>query len=98
MRTHSSYEVDNIQPKALQAMTSDVAEPLAMAYQHCLEENTIPTHCKRMDGISIQKEGSCTDPSVYHPITLLPVFSKFMESIITDALIQYMKNQSKIAP
>ncbi|CAH8491322.1 unnamed protein product [Dicrocoelium dendriticum] len=90
LRIHSSPGADNIRPKALQAVASDLAEPLAVFYQRCLEEHRIPPVWKQGVITPIHKGGSRTDPANYRPITLLPVLSKVMKPIITDALIQYL--------
>ncbi|CAI2738983.1 unnamed protein product, partial [Dicrocoelium dendriticum] len=98
LRIHSSPGADNIRPKALKAVASDLAEPLTVFYQRCLEENLIPPVWKQGVITPIHKGGSRTDPANYRPITLLPVLSKVMESIVADALMQYLESHNLIAP
>ncbi|CAH8456933.1 unnamed protein product, partial [Dicrocoelium dendriticum] len=46
----------------------------------------------------IHKGGSRTDPSNYRPVSLLPILSKVMESIVADALVCYLENCNIITP
>ncbi|CAH8663532.1 unnamed protein product [Dicrocoelium dendriticum] len=75
LRIHSSPGADNIRPKALQAVASDLAEPLAVFHQRCPEENRFPPVWKRGVTTPIHKGDRRIDPVNYRPITLLPVLS-----------------------
>ncbi|CAH8559385.1 unnamed protein product, partial [Dicrocoelium dendriticum] len=46
----------------------------------------------------IHKGGSRTDHSNYRPVSLLPILSKVMESIVADALVCYPENWNLITP
>ncbi|CAH8461816.1 unnamed protein product [Dicrocoelium dendriticum] len=98
LRKHSSPGIENIRPEALGAAASQLAVRLAQLFQRILDQHQVPA--MGMLGIitPIHKGGSRTDPSNYRPVTLLPILSKVMESIVADALVCYLENCNPITP
>ena len=46
--------------------------------------NSFPRSCKIAEVKPLFKKGSKTDPQNYHPISLLPLLSKIIETIVHD--------------
>ncbi|CAH8500892.1 unnamed protein product [Dicrocoelium dendriticum] len=91
-REFNSPGADDIHPKALKVVAMSLAEPLAIFFQRCLNEMHVPTMWKHGIIKPIYKSGSHAEPENYRPITLLPVISKVMESIVAEALMGYLEN------
>ncbi|CAH8480123.1 unnamed protein product [Dicrocoelium dendriticum] len=98
LRKHSSPGVDAIRPEALGVAANQLAGHLAQFFQHCLDQNQVPAMWKLGIISPIHKGGSRSDPSNYRPVTLLPILSKVMESIVADALVCYLENCNLITP
>ncbi|CAH8525223.1 unnamed protein product [Dicrocoelium dendriticum] len=95
VRKHSSPGVDTIRPEALEAAASQLSGPLA---QRCLDQNQVTAMWKLGIIAPIYKGGSETDPSNYRPVSLLPILSKVMESIVADTPVCYLENCNIITP
>ncbi|CAH8620209.1 unnamed protein product [Dicrocoelium dendriticum] len=92
LREYSSPGADDILPEALKVANMSLAELLATLFQQCLNEMHVPKMWRHEIITPICKSGSRIEPVNYRPITLLPVISKIMESIVAEALMEHLKN------
>jgi hypothetical protein len=84
LRLNAAAGIDNISPRTLSYTVSDLATPLSTYFQRLFDTSSIPAQWKTGIITPIYKGGRRSDPACYRPITLLPVISKVMESIIAD--------------
>ena len=98
LRCNTSPGVDDINPRMLKETASYLAGPLACFFQRCFDAKTIPSMWKKGIISPIFKGGSRTDPANYRPVTLLPVLSKVMESIVADDMMHFLEQNNIIAP
>ena len=66
-----------------------IAEPLGILFLSFLEEGVDPDDWKKSNVVPIHKKESKNLIKNYSPISLLPVFSKVLESIIFNSLFSY---------
>ena len=98
LRSNTSPGVDGINPRMLKETAGHLADPLACFFQRCFDTQTIPSMWKKGLITPIFKGGSRTDPANYRPVTLLPVLSKVMESIVADDIMHFLEQHKIIAP
>ncbi|CAH8490734.1 unnamed protein product [Dicrocoelium dendriticum] len=98
LREFSSSGADSIRAKGLKVAAMSLAGPVAIFFQRCLNEMHVPTMWKHGIITPIYKSGSRAEPANYRPITLLPVISKVMESIVAEALMGYLENNQILVP
>lgn len=98
LRDYSSTGSDNIKPKALKTAATKLAEPLSQIFQRCFDEHHVPADCKPGIITPIFKGGSRSDATNYRPVTLLPVLSKVMETIVAEALVDHLEKANFLAP
>ena len=92
LRQNSAPGVDGIRPKVLTALANSLSEPLAELFQQSFNTGALPSEWQKGVITPIYKGGRRSDPANYRPITLLPVVSKVMESIIADSLSEYFES------
>ncbi|CAH8547563.1 unnamed protein product, partial [Dicrocoelium dendriticum] len=97
LREYSAPGIDMICPKVLKTLAPTIAAPLATFFQGLLNSHTLPSEWKNGIITPIYKGGKRSDPANYRPITLLPVLSKVMESVIADGLTRYFESQQIIS-
>ena len=98
MRANSSPGSDNIHPQPLQSVANQIAEPLATLFQQMFDGTLLPQSWKQGIISPIYKGGCRSDPANYRPVTLLPVLSKVMESIVADFVMDHMERHNILSP
>ena len=80
---------DNISPRLLRQCASELARPLASLFSHCLQTGTWPTAWKTSNVVPVHKKGGKNVVKNYRPVSLLPVLSKVLESIVTSRITEH---------
>ena len=65
------------------------------SFNKSLESVLIPDDWKLADVTAIFKKGTKSDPGNYGPVSLTCVACKLLESLITDAVVQHMTDNSR---
>ena len=76
-------------------MTWPVIGPHVLAVVNAsLVSGVLPNDWKRATVVPIHKSGSTAEPSNYRPVSLLPVVSKLVESVVCSQLLEYLLSHS----
>ena len=89
---------DNIPTTILKASIVNIAYPLACIINNSIREGIFPDSQKIAKICPIYKSGDKTDTNNYRPISLLPVFSKIFETLISTRLTQYLHQNLILNP
>ena len=96
---------DEISVSMLQLCPREIAVPLFLIFQKCLDTGKFPDSWKYANVQPIHKKGNRQLKSNYRPISLLPICGKILEKIIFDNLYHFLnlnnlisKNQSGFRP
>ena len=73
----------------MRELANDIATPLSILYKKSLNEGA---HNKWLKAVitPIYKKGLKSDPGNYRPVSITSVISKIMESIVRDAIVEYL--------
>ena len=91
LKSKKSMGPDNITPYLLKTARPYIVESLTYVYNLCIERNIFPTALKNAKVVPLPKTNDSSDPSIYRPISLLPVISKPLERHIHKHLLQYLE-------
>ena len=91
---HKATGPDNISPRVLKKCSTELAAPLSMVFNHCLDAGQWPSLWKCSNVIPVHKKGARTVIKNYRPVSLLPIISKVFEHLIhRETLDHCMKNK-----
>jgi hypothetical protein len=90
LKSKTSQDLWYISTKLLKTVIVDIAEHLAIIFNRCLESGDFPDLLKMARVIPIFKKGERSDLNNYRPISVLPVFSKIFEKIVTKQLTTFL--------
>ena len=77
-------------------MNGALGKPLAILYQNALAKGKIPNYWKHTKVTAIFKKGEQRGQNNYRPVSLTCISCKFIESIIRDQIMKYMKIQTSL--
>ena len=90
LKPNSAPGPDKHWPRVLHDLADVLCTPLAIVYQKCLDECSVPDDWKLANITPVFKKGSKGTPGNYRPISLTSVLCKVMESVIKDAIIAHI--------
>lgn len=93
LKSSSCPDVYGISPDALKLCPQIMAVPLTRVIQKCLSENKFPKLWKSARVIPVYKKGKKGSVENYRPISILPTFSKVLETVIKNALTSYLEEK-----
>ena len=82
---------DGMHPRVLKEIRDSLVTPLTILFQNSLKLGTLPKAWKEANITAIFKKGKKSRVSNYRPVSLTSVVCKLMESLVRDALVDYMK-------
>ncbi len=95
MKPKTSSGFDNIQMKLVKATIENIKLPLAHIFNQSFAKGIVPRQMKIAKIVPIYKAGPKNLFSNYRPISLLPAFSKLLEKIVCNRLMNFL-NKHKI--
>ncbi|KAG8276518.1 hypothetical protein J6590_108834 [Homalodisca vitripennis] len=85
-----SAGIDEISPKLLKACKHEIAYPLTTLINMSFQSGRFPHQLKLSKVIPIFKQGDQSEASNYRPISQISTFSKVIEKIVLNRLLNYM--------
>ena len=85
---------DDLHPRLLRELASVLCRPLKLLYDACTENCCIPSVWREANITSIYKKGNKSTAGNYRPVSLTCITCKVLESIIRDAIIDFMQTRN----
>ena len=88
---------DGWHPRVLKETAAALAKPLHILFQKSLETGELPPAWKEGHITPIHKKGSKRTPGNFRPVSLTSIFSKVIESLIRDNIVNHMMTNDLFA-
>lgn len=88
---------DNISPRLLRRCAPELSNPLAALFNHCLDNSVWPEAWKVSNVVPIHKKNSKSEVKNYRPVSLLPVLSKVLETIVARRITRHFEEHHIIS-
>ena len=93
----SATSPDSISPHVLKTCSAALAHPLSVLFTLSFAQGHPPSAWKSANLTALHKKCAKTDPCNYRPISLLPIISKVMESIIASDIKSFLFSNGLIS-
>ena len=98
LNVNKSAGPDGLHPRVLRETAGSIAIPLQIIFKKSLQQEQLPTAWKRATITPIFKKGNRKDPSNYRPVSLTSICCKVMETLVREAMMDYLEGNDIITP
>jgi exonuclease III/thymidine kinase len=98
LKNKKSNDLWHMSTYLLKLIIDSMAQSIALIINMCLEQGVFPDKLKIARIIPIYKKGDKDDPGNYRPVSILPVFSKIFESVVSEQLTEYVAQNNILHP
>jgi len=96
LKSKQSQDCDNLSTRLIKYIGDAIADPLAHIVNLSLSTGLVPSNMKIAKVIPIFKKGNASQFNNYRPISILPVFSKVLEKVVSNRLIEFVSVTNQI--
>lgn len=89
---------DGIPIKFLKIILPYIIAPITHIINFCIASSTFPSMWKDAIVTPIEKKSNCSGIQDYRPISILPVLSKVIESLMADQIVEYFEQNRLLHP
>jgi ribonucleases P/MRP protein subunit RPP40 len=98
LRADKSPGPDKLSPRLLCAVRDRLVAPITELIKKSLSEGKVPEDWRKANITVIHKKGSRLKTCNYRPISLTSQLCKIMESVVRDALVEYLEKHELLNP
>ena len=98
LKNSKSTGTDNIDTWVIKLVASDILPALTHIINLSILQSTFPNMWKQAKVVPLLKKGDPLTPKNYRPVALLPIFSKILERIVFNQLVENLDLHNLIHP
>ena len=98
LKNSKSTGVDDIDTRTIKLIATDILPALTHIVNLSIAQSEFPSMWKLAKVIPLLKKGDSLTPKNYRPVALLPIFSKILERVVFNQLVQYLDDHGLLHP
>ena len=98
LKNSSSFGFDYIDTKIIKLVKPEILPALTHVINLSINTKIFPQTWKKAKIIPVFKKGDYLDSKNYRPVAILPIFSKILERLVFNQIIEYMNENDLIHP
>lgn len=96
LREDKSAGADDLSPRLLKHISTEIAEPLTTIFNLSLREGNVPLDWRKANVAPIYKKGSKNLAENYRPVSLTSNLSKVLEALLRDEMVKHLDKHDLI--
>jgi Reverse transcriptase (RNA-dependent DNA polymerase) len=97
LKTKTTQDINELSVKVIKRCINYLLTPLEDVFNSSLQSGIFPKLMKQALVIPIYKKGQKSQLNNYRPISILPVFSKILEKIVANRLLNFLQQHDILA-
>ena len=98
LKNSSAFGLDNIDTFAVKLIKTEIVPALTHIINLSISSQKFPQYWKSSKIIPLHKKEDLLNPKNYRPVAIVPIFSKVLERIIFNQLVQYLQENELLHP
>lgn len=98
LNPHKAAGPDNLKPKVLKELASDIAPILCVIFKNSLKSGVVPDDWRKAHVSPIYKKGQRYKAENYRPVSLTCICCKLMEHIVTSHIMKHADDHNILYP
>ena len=94
----ASFGMDQIDTYTIKLIRQDILPALTHIINLSITSEEFPTYWKKSKIIPLHKKEDLLNPKNYRPVAIVPIFSKVLERVIFNQIMQYMCENNLLHP
>ena len=94
----SSFGLDEIDTSIIKLIKPDILPALTHIVNLSIATGVFPTFWKKSKIIPLHKKEDLLNPKNYRPVAIIPIFSKILEKIVFNQVVEYLATNNLIHP
>ena len=98
LKNSKATGTDNIDTYVIKLVAQDLVSPLTHIINLSITKSVFPALWKHAKVVPLLKKGDPLTAKNYRPVALLPIFSKILERVVFNQLVNYLDTNNLIHP
>ena len=98
MSNSTSFGLDNIDTYIIKLIKPEILPALTHVINLSILNQEFPSQWKRVKIIPLHKKEDFLNPKNYRPVAIVPIFSKILERVIYNQIVNYLEQHKLIHP
>uniref|UniRef100_A0A1B6HDX7 Reverse transcriptase domain-containing protein n=1 Tax=Homalodisca liturata TaxID=320908 RepID=A0A1B6HDX7_9HEMI len=98
LKVKTSTGYDNVSTRLLKICKEELVDPLTEIINSSFSQGIFPSALKIAKVYPKYKQGPTTQPSNYRPISLIPTFSKVIEKLVLNRILEHLSMNQLLTP
>ena len=94
----NTFGLDEIDTYIIKLIKSEILPALTHIVNLSLSSNEFPSAWKKSKIIPLHKKGDTLNPKNYRPVAIIPIFSKILERMVFNQMVEYISTNQLIHP
>ena len=98
LNNSTAFGLDNIDTFAIKLIKTEIVPALTHIINLSISTQEFPSYWKKSKIIPLHKKDDLLNPKNYRPVAIVPIFSKVLERVIFNQLLEYLTTNHLIHP
>jgi hypothetical protein len=98
LNNSTAFGLDNIDTFAIKLIKSEIVPALTHIINLSISTQEFPSYWKKSKIIPLHKKDDLLNPKNYRPVAIVPIFSKVLQRVIFNQLLEYLTKNELIHP
>jgi hypothetical protein len=98
LKNNNTKDIFEFSMSLVKTVQNCLISPITKVFNYAVRQGSFPDQLKKATVAPIFKKGDAEDVNNYRPISVLPIFSKYFERLMSSQIIKFFDNNKLLTP